>query len=159
MSTVRRWAGLALAAGLFALSACSEDPMGPAPSVAPEASEQAVLIHIPTPKDSADDLALADIEDPVIAVLESTGAGQWDGNEIGPDGAVIYLYGPDADRLLVVIKPRPRERPAPTRKLRREAVRPAGLTGITYTAEVVEATAKLMRHAARAAKAPPRLPW
>ena len=65
-------------------------------------AEHAVFVHITTPDD---ELSLDEIEEPLTAVLDETGAGQFDGNEIGPDGAMLYLYGADADVLFAAVEP------------------------------------------------------
>jgi len=62
--------------------------------------EQAVLLHIPSLVDSA---GLNEIEDPIIDAIARFGVGEFDGNAIGPDGAVLYTYGPDADALWQVV--------------------------------------------------------
>ena len=59
--------------------------------------EHAVLIRITSLTDPNSGLDL--IEDPIIEAIESAGVGEFDGNEIGPDGATLYMYGPDADAL------------------------------------------------------------
>ena len=45
------------------------------------------------------------IEDPLIAAIEVSGIGEFDGNLIGPDGAILYMYAADADTLFEVIGP------------------------------------------------------
>ncbi len=77
---------------------------GPLPAAAPEAQpvEHAVLIHITSLSDA--DTGLDTIEDPIIEALERSGVGEFDGNEIGPDGATLYMYGPDADSLWAAIE-------------------------------------------------------
>jgi hypothetical protein len=67
-------------------------------------TQHAVLIHIAAP-DNPDTFGLDLIEDPLYEALDGSSVGELDGNEIGPDGAVIYLYGPDADRLFSTIEP------------------------------------------------------
>ena len=37
--------------------------------------------------------------------VEQSGAGEFDGNEIGQDEAVLFAYGPNADRLFRVMEP------------------------------------------------------
>ena len=59
--------------------------------------EQAILIHLPGPLDA--DTGLDEVELPIIEAVARTGTGEFDGNAIGPDGAVLYVYGPDADAL------------------------------------------------------------
>lgn len=109
---VRRSAFTVFAASVvLAIAACA-DSRGADPSTLPE---HAVLIHISAPKDGSDQIGLDQIEDPLIAVLESSGAGEWDGHEtdLTTGEAVIYLYGPDADRLYAAIEPTLRELPIP----------------------------------------------
>jgi hypothetical protein len=62
--------------------------------------EHAVIVYIPPP-DTA--LGLDEIEDPLIAAIEEDGTGEFDGNEIGPDGATLFMYGPDADALYTTV--------------------------------------------------------
>jgi hypothetical protein len=41
-----------------------------------------------------EDGGLDEIEDPLIEAIEAAGVGEFDGNEIGPDGAVLYCTAP-----------------------------------------------------------------
>jgi hypothetical protein len=59
--------------------------------------EQAVLIRITSLTDPDSGLDL--IEDPIIDAIETAGVGEFDGNEIGAEGATLFMYGPDADAL------------------------------------------------------------
>lgn len=59
--------------------------------------EQAVLLRITSLTDPDSGLDL--IEDPIIEAIETVGVGEFDGNEIGADGATLFMYGPDADAL------------------------------------------------------------
>ena len=52
-----------------------------------------------------EDGGLDEIEDPLIEVIERSGVGEFDGNVMGPDGAVLYMYGPDADAIWNAIEP------------------------------------------------------
>jgi len=65
-------------------------------------SEHAVLVNLPVDQK---DLDLDTIEDPLRAAIEALGIGEFDGNAIGPDGAVLYVYGADADLLFDVVGP------------------------------------------------------
>ena len=65
-------------------------------------SEHAVLVNLPGDQPGLD---LDTIEDPLIAAIEASGIGEFDGNAIGPDGAVLYMYGADADLLFDVVGP------------------------------------------------------
>ena len=78
------------------------------------ADEHAVLIHVAPPGEPKDfGRDLMEIEDPIIEALDGTDLGEYDGNVMGPDGAVIYLYGPDADRLLEAVRPALRDSALP----------------------------------------------
>ena len=48
-----------------------------------------------------------ELEDQLIAAIESADAGEFDGNEVATDGSdgTLYMYGPDADRLFEVVRP------------------------------------------------------
>ena len=65
-------------------------------------AEHALLVYITSlPADAGVD----EIEDPLIEAIEAAAVGEFDGNEIGPDGAVLYMYGPDADALFAAVEP------------------------------------------------------
>ncbi len=64
-------------------------------------AEHAVLVYITSlPADSGLDL----VEDPIIEAIDAAQLGEFDGNEIGADGAVLCMYGPDADALFGAIE-------------------------------------------------------
>lgn len=65
-------------------------------------SEHAVIVTLPAEQAVFD---LDTIEDPLIAAIDASGIGEFDGNLIGPDGAVLYMYGTDADELFAVVGP------------------------------------------------------
>lgn len=103
--------------------ACADNPDGrgtdptasdPGTSIQPQA-EHVVIIRIPAPKDESDQLGLSQIEDPLIAALESSGAGEWDGHgtDLATGESEIYLYGPDADALYAAIESTLRDLPLP----------------------------------------------
>lgn len=72
------------------------------------AEEQAVLIHLDglsLPDAVYEQYDLATLEDDLIAAMDSAGTGELDGNEVGPEGAILFLYGPDAAALLASIEP------------------------------------------------------
>ncbi len=48
--------------------------------------------------------SLYQLEDALAAAIDEAGAGEFDGNEVGPDGAILYMYGPDADVLWETIE-------------------------------------------------------
>jgi hypothetical protein len=65
-------------------------------------SEHAVIVNLPVGQPGLD---LDTIEDPLIAAIETSGIGEFDGNAIGPDGAILYMYAADADALFEVVGP------------------------------------------------------
>jgi hypothetical protein len=65
--------------------------------------EHAVFLEIPTSDRGLD--WLFDLEDQLIAAIGGAGVGEFDGNEVGPDGAHLYMYGPDARALHDAIAP------------------------------------------------------
>ena len=60
-------------------------------------ADHAVLVHVTSLPDN--NAGLDKLEDPLIEAIEAAGVGEFDGNDIGAEGAVLYMYGPDADRL------------------------------------------------------------
>ena len=71
--------------------------------------EHAVLIRIASLSDPGAGLDL--VEDPIIEAIARAGVGEFDGNEIGPDGATLYMYGPDADALWSAVEAAVRRSP------------------------------------------------
>jgi hypothetical protein len=71
--------------------------------------EQAVLVHLPlTEHPSGSDrerAAIFDLEDMLRDAVDSRGVGEFDGVEFGGGLCVLYMYGPDADRLFAVVEP------------------------------------------------------
>ena len=45
------------------------------------------------------------LEDALIEAVESAGAGEFDGNDVGQGECTLYMYGPDADAIFAAIKP------------------------------------------------------
>ncbi len=71
-------------------------------------AEQAVLVYLDgssLPDDVYANCDVATLEDHIRAALAGTGLGEYDGNEFGPGETTLYLYGPDAERLLTLIQP------------------------------------------------------
>jgi hypothetical protein len=105
----RRWILLAL--GLSSAAAC-----GARKNVISDkdnaVTEHAVTVHLPSPAEG-DELALDQIEDPLIEAIDAAGVGEFDGHEVGPDEAVVYMYGPDADKLAAAIHPVLKSLPLP----------------------------------------------
>jgi hypothetical protein len=70
--------------------------------------EQAVLIFLDgtsLPTDVYERYDLATLEDELVAALERSGLGEFDGNEVGPGETALYLYGPNAGALFAGIEP------------------------------------------------------
>ena len=69
-------------------------------------TEHAVIVNF---KYQHSDLALlSKLEDALKAAIIRSKVGEYDGNEFAVDGsrnAVLYVYGPDADRLFAPIEP------------------------------------------------------
>jgi hypothetical protein len=74
----------------------------------PPAPQECVLIHL-------DATQLPDefwtLQERLYDVVERSGAGEFDGNEIGECTATLFAYGPDAARLWRVMDPILREYP------------------------------------------------
>jgi hypothetical protein len=70
--------------------------------------DQAVLVHLDQldlPAEIVTNYDLATIEDQLVAIIEEQHLGEFDGNEVGAAGAVLYMYGPDAQRLFAAVEP------------------------------------------------------
>ena len=63
-----------------------------------------MLVKIAEPPEGAG-FALDEVEDRLIAAIDRSGVGEFDGNEIGDDGATLYLYAPNGDALFGVVEP------------------------------------------------------
>jgi hypothetical protein len=73
-----------------------------------EPDQQAVLIHLDgtsLPDAVYEQCDLAALENDLIAAIEKEHLGEFDGNEMGPAETMLYLYGPDANRLFKGIEP------------------------------------------------------
>ena len=68
-------------------------------------SEQAVIVHF---RYGQSDLSpLFELEDHLTKVIDATGVGEFDGDDVATDGSdgYLYMYGPDADRLFEAVRP------------------------------------------------------
>lgn len=67
------------------------------------AEEHAVIIHYKLRDDDYgtedERKAVYDLQERLEQAIETAGAGEFDGNEFGGGEAVLYMYGPDKDRL------------------------------------------------------------
>ncbi|WP_257168372.1 hypothetical protein [Bradyrhizobium sp. SRS-191] len=71
--------------------------------------EQAVIVHLPlkegqfgSERECAD---IADLADRLSKAIDDHNVGEFDGDEFGGGRCVLYMYGPNADRLFEVIAP------------------------------------------------------
>jgi hypothetical protein len=72
-------------------------------------AEHAVLVHLALGAENFGDVAARDtvrsLKRDIEAIIDSSGLGELDGDEFGGGEAVLYLYGPDADKLYAAIEP------------------------------------------------------
>jgi len=79
-----------------------------------EPHQQAVLVYLDganLPDHTYREYDLASIEEKLVEVIERDGLGEFDGNEIGPTETILFMYGPDAERLFAGIEQTLREYP------------------------------------------------
>jgi len=71
--------------------------------------EQAVIVWIRLADDDSGSTEEREhffkVEDEVLRAVENSGAGEYDGNEIGEGFFKLYTYGPSAERLWDIIVP------------------------------------------------------
>jgi len=84
-----------------------------APATQPAASsEHAVIIHYKLSDDAHGTVeereAIFALETRMEAAITAANAGEFDGNEFGGGEAVLYMYGPDRDRLWAAVEPQVR---------------------------------------------------
>lgn len=80
----------------------------------PNPSEQAVIVYLDGVGLSPEiyrDCDLGTIEDRLTEVIERDKLGEFDGNEVGPAEAILYMYGPDAEKLFAGIEQTLRDYP------------------------------------------------
>ncbi|WP_405062253.1 hypothetical protein OG474_11580 [Kribbella sp. NBC_01505] len=72
-------------------------------------SEHAVIIQIALGEDHFGSAEAREVvrvlEREIRAVVDGSGLGEFDGDEFGGGEAVLYLYGPDADKLYAAVEP------------------------------------------------------
>jgi hypothetical protein len=61
--------------------------------------QQAVIVNVPLKGASDDFASMQELGDRLREHVEAARVGEFDGDMIGKDRAMLYLYGPDADRL------------------------------------------------------------
>ena len=68
--------------------------------------EHALIVSFPMPAmSSGTQEDLFDFEERIEAAITAADAGEFDGDLIGRGECVLYMYGPDADRLFGVVEP------------------------------------------------------
>jgi hypothetical protein len=75
--------------------------------------EHAVIVNVPLRGASGDFELVDELGERLREHLEGSGVGEFDGNMIGRDLGVLYLYGADADRLWQEVAPLVREAALP----------------------------------------------
>ena len=76
--------------------------------------EQAVLVYLDgtsLPAQVYQDCDLATIENRLTEVIERESLGEFDGNEVGPTEAILFMYGPGAERLFAGVEQTLRDYP------------------------------------------------
>lgn len=76
--------------------------------------EEAVLVYLDgtgLPDQIYQENDLSTLEDQLFEAIGAEQAGEFDGNEIGPDGTTLFAYGQDANRLFAAIEPVLRDYP------------------------------------------------
>jgi hypothetical protein len=71
--------------------------------------EHAVIAHLPLLEgpfgSQREREVIASLADALCLAIDEHGAGEFDGEEFGGGRCVIYMYGPNADRLFEVVEP------------------------------------------------------
>ena len=71
-------------------------------------TEQAVIVHLngrDLPDSVYQEYDLVTIEEQLIDAIDRAGVGEYDGNEFGPEETLLFMYGPDAEKLFATIEP------------------------------------------------------
>jgi hypothetical protein len=71
--------------------------------------EQAVIVHLPLSDDGfgafGEHQALYALQDQMTVAIHRAAAGEFDGDEFGEGECVLFMYGPDADKLFAAVAP------------------------------------------------------
>ncbi|WP_108660841.1 hypothetical protein [Acuticoccus kandeliae] len=71
--------------------------------------DQAVIARIPLVEDpfgsDREREIISDLADSLATAINTYGVGEFDGEEFGGGTCVLFMYGPDADRLFGVVEP------------------------------------------------------
>jgi hypothetical protein len=71
------------------------------------ANNQAVLVFLDgqnLPEEVYKEYDVSTLEDQLIEIIESQSLGEYDGNEFGPEGVVLYMYTSDAENMFSAIE-------------------------------------------------------
>jgi hypothetical protein len=72
------------------------------------AGNEAVIVYLSgsgLPKQVYEQYDISTLEDRLTQAIQADGLGTYDGNERGPSETVLYMYGPDSEKLFAVIRP------------------------------------------------------
>ena len=72
-----------------------------------DSNEQAVLIYLDgtsLPQEVYDEYDVATLEDRLTDAISNQSLGEYDGDEFGPEGVTLFMYGPDGQRLFAGIE-------------------------------------------------------
>ena len=64
--------------------------------------EQAVIVHLPFDEENSSLDDIYKLEEMLEKAIENAEVSEFDGDEVGEGECVLYMYGPDADRLFEV---------------------------------------------------------
>ncbi|HWA25112.1 MAG TPA: hypothetical protein VG734_05505 [Lacunisphaera sp.] len=70
-------------------------------------SRQAVVVHLRgsnLPPDAYEKYDVSTLEEQLQIAIQSKRLGEYDGNEFGPEETVLYMYGPDAEKLFAGVE-------------------------------------------------------
>ena len=71
--------------------------------------EHAVIVHLPLDGDhfgsSSEREGLFAMQEQMACAIREAGVGEFDGDEFGECECVLFIYGPNADRLFDVVQP------------------------------------------------------
>lgn len=73
-----------------------------------QSDEQAVLVYLDgtsLPDDVYAEYDVVTLEDRLTQIISDKSLGEYDGDEFGPKGVTLFMYGPNAQRLFEGIEP------------------------------------------------------
>lgn len=70
--------------------------------------EHAVIVHLPLSDgrfgSSSERVGLFEVQEQMASAIREAGAGEFDGDEMGEGECVLFMYGPNADRLFEAVQ-------------------------------------------------------